>query len=271
MKSSPTGMRGRQPGLFQLANPLTMRFGAEFFIALPRVPGVYRFYDGAERLLYIGQSASLRDRLGSYRHVTPDRHPRRTLRLVARIHRIEWQACSTALEAIELERVLLLEHRPPFNRAGTWQGPPWWLAMETSGTALVTGLRREAGEVGPLAPAFRHVFGSLARCLYRAAWPDLPFHRYPAGLMKPLVPVSLRLSFPDPDVARQAFAHAAAGTVEDLLIAIDHLPVPESPQMQEFWTTERDQVADWGRKARPYMPANLPVARALPEPHPLLF
>ncbi|QJE98169.1 nucleotide excision repair endonuclease [Luteolibacter luteus] len=271
MKDSTPSKRGRQPGLFHLANPLVMRFGAEFFTALPRQPGVYRFFDGTGRLLYIGQSACLRDRLGSYRHVTPERHPRRTLRLVARIQRIEWEACTTALEAIELERILLLEHRPPFNRAGTWQGPPWWLAMETSGEALVVGLRREEGVVGPLLPAFRHVFGSVARCLYRVAWPELPFHRYPAGLMKPLVPVSLRLPLARADEAMQIFANCAVGNVETLLAGVDQLPAPPSPQMEEFWTAERDQLADWVRKARPYEPVRPTPSRKPREEHPLLF
>lgn len=270
MKESLTGTRSRQPSLFRLANPLVMRFGAEFFAALPKLPGVYRFFDGSGRLLYIGQSASLRERLGSYRHVTPERHPRRTLRLVARIQRIEWEACSTAMEAIELERVLLLEHRPPFNRAGTWQGALWWLAMETSDGALAVGLRREAGEVGPLPPAFRHVFGSVARCLFRTAWPELPFHRYPAGLMKSLVPVSLRLPLGKADEAMQTFADCAVGKVEGLLAAFNGLPVPAAPQMEEFWTAERDQLADWAKRAKPYVPLHPPAPRSQQE-HPLLL
>jgi hypothetical protein len=270
MKVQPANSRGRQPSLFRLADPLVMRFGTEFFAALPKLPGVYRFFDGSGRLLYIGQSASLRDRLGSYRHVTPERHPRRTLRLVARIYRIEWEPCATAIEAIELERVLLLEHRPPFNRAGTWQGAPWWLAMETSSDALVVGLRRETGVVGPLPPAFRHVFGSVARCLYRVAWPELPFHCYPAGLMKALVPVSLRLPFGQANEAMQTFADCAAGNVAILLAELDGLPAPISPQLEEFWTAERDQLADWGRKAKPYSPSHPPLVRDSQE-HPMLL
>ena len=96
MKNIPDPTRGRQPGLFRLENPLVQRFGTRYFASLPKEPGVYRFFDDTGRLLYIGQSASLRTRIGSYRHVTPDRHPRRTLRLGARIRRIEWEICGTA-------------------------------------------------------------------------------------------------------------------------------------------------------------------------------
>jgi len=56
-----------------------------------------------------------------------ERHPRRTLRLVHQVRRIEWQLCNSPEAAIERERELLLALRPPFNRAGVWQGTPWWL------------------------------------------------------------------------------------------------------------------------------------------------
>ena len=123
----------KQLRLFTMRDPLTERFGADYFRALPRQPGVYFFYGNKGELLYIGQSLDLRARIGSYRHVTPEKHPKRTLRLVSRIARMEWRICATAADAVELESVLLLEHRPPFNRAGVWQGDPWWLSVEAQG------------------------------------------------------------------------------------------------------------------------------------------
>lgn len=255
MKGTSGANRGRQPSLFRLDNPLVQRFGPSYFATLPTVPGVYRFFDDTGRLLYIGQSSSLRARLGSYRHVTPDRHPRRTLRLVARIHRIEWEICTSAAEAVERERVLLLEHRPPFNRAGTWQGAPWWLAIEATPTALVLGLRRDSGSAGPLPPSFRYVFGSLARCLYRATFPGLPLHCYPTGLMKPVVPMSLTLPFANVEEALQVIDEVVAGNVESLLLQLDALPSPSSPQQEEFWLGEREQLMTWARKSRRRVPA----------------
>ena len=65
----------RQPLLFATASPLVARFGADFFGSLPTDLGVYFFYDEGGKLLYIGQSGCLKHRLGSYRHVDPDRHP----------------------------------------------------------------------------------------------------------------------------------------------------------------------------------------------------
>ena len=110
--------RRRQPLLFVIASPLITRLGAEFFALLPAEPGVYFFYDEGGKLLYIGQSGCLKNRLSSYRHVDPDWHPRRTLRLIQRTAAIQWRVCACTAEAVAMEAALLLEHRPPFNRAG---------------------------------------------------------------------------------------------------------------------------------------------------------
>ena len=40
------------------------KFGARFLATVPSVPGVYRFLDATGVLLYVGQSANLRRRLG---------------------------------------------------------------------------------------------------------------------------------------------------------------------------------------------------------------
>ena len=100
----------KQLKLFHIENPLSVRLGSDFFRAIPSVPGVYFFHGKDGELLYIGQSLDLKARIGSYRHVTPEKNPKRTLKLVHRIVRIEWKECASQAEAVELERVLLLEH-----------------------------------------------------------------------------------------------------------------------------------------------------------------
>ena len=197
-KSWPTGRhmppcsnRRRQPLLFATTSPLIARFGAEFFGSLPSDPGVYFFYDGAGRLLYIGQSGCLKHRLRSYRHVDPDRHPRRTLRLIQRTVDIQWRVCATAAEALATEAVLLLEHRPPFNRAGVWPSAAWWLGVKDISGWLHLELKRESEgaptgqNYGPLPGNFRAVFGPLARCLYHGMHPSSKWWDFPVGLLNP--------------------------------------------------------------------------------------
>jgi hypothetical protein len=103
--------------------------------------------------------------------VSPERHPRRILRLVHRIARIEWQTCETPESAIELERVLLLQHRPPFNRAGTWQAPPWNLQITATQDHLHFTLTQT--EVPPPAPAANTVVASSPPKA-KAVTPHLP-------------------------------------------------------------------------------------------------
>jgi hypothetical protein len=245
------GNRGNQRLLFRLEDPLTARFGAAFFAALPESPGVYFFTGEAERLLYIGQSANLRARLGSYRHVTLDRHPRRTRRLVAGIRRIEWELCDSPVRAIDRERELLLERRPPFNRAGVWIGPPWYLTGEAASGMLQLHLSRHAQGLGPLPPSFRYLFGTLARSVHRALSPDLAFHAYPHGLTRAAVPLRLSLPSPDPGWAWQLITGFASGDAGPLLTLLEGLPASPLPTMAEFWQEEVERLQSYTPKVMP--------------------
>jgi excinuclease ABC subunit C len=81
---------------------------------LPAAPGVYRFRNAHGRVLYIGRASVLRDRVGSYWTDLGDR--RHLVRMVPQIARIEAVACDSAHEAAWLERNLLEQSRPRWNR-----------------------------------------------------------------------------------------------------------------------------------------------------------
>src|SRR3954452_25360266 len=89
---------------------------------VPRVPGVYFFYDGRGRLLYIGKAKRLRDRLRSYRRVDPRTAPENVAALAPRIREVRWQLCSSERAALRRESELLHAIRPPFNLAGVEPG-----------------------------------------------------------------------------------------------------------------------------------------------------
>ena len=240
--------RRRQPLLFATASPLMARFGAEFFGSLPAEPGVYFFYDEAGKLLYIGQSGCLKNRLGSYRHVDPDRHPRRTLRLIQRTADIQWRVCATAAEAVAMEAALLLEHRPPFNRAGVWPSSSWWLAVKAEGGWLHLELTREpqgaeAGDhYGPLPGNFRVVFGPLARCLYHGMHPGSRWWDFPVGLLDPWpAPCQSWRLPPEADHLRAGLGSFVETGCQEYLPVLTQSVAAAGHQ--EFWAEQIEQLA----------------------------
>ncbi len=85
----------------------------EFRLTLPAQPGVYRFYDSRDQLLYVGKARHLKRRVNSYFQRELE-NPRLRL-LVSQIQRIEITRTTSESEALLLESNLIKEHRPPFN------------------------------------------------------------------------------------------------------------------------------------------------------------
>lgn len=125
-----------QMRLFADPQPLVERLGGDFFRQAPEGPGVYLMRDTAGVVLYVGKAKNLRQRLASYRVANPDQKPRRHLRLLRKVARIELQTCPNESSALARESALLRTLRPRFNRAGTWAGSPRLLAWRVTATGL---------------------------------------------------------------------------------------------------------------------------------------
>lgn len=82
--------------------------------AAPRSPGVYIFRNAAGQVIYVGKSASLRDRLRSY-FTAISAHPVRTRRLVEQVADFEVVATGTEQQALISENTLIKRHHPRFN------------------------------------------------------------------------------------------------------------------------------------------------------------
>lgn len=82
--------------------------------AIPVEPGVYRWYDENDRILYVGKAKNLRSRLSSY-FVDPEKLHERTKRMVSAAVRIDWTIVKTEFEALQLEFTWIKEFNPPFN------------------------------------------------------------------------------------------------------------------------------------------------------------
>jgi predicted GIY-YIG superfamily endonuclease len=165
--------------------PLDERLGRKFFRRAPKRTGVYLMRDAADRVLYVGKARNLQQRLRNYRIANPDRMPRRQLRMVREVARIEFQFCPGESAALRRESKLLRSLRPKFNRAGVWPGKTRFLVWRLSGQKLElaavevpeTGWRR----FGPLGSSVCHLRGSLLRLLWLAMNPDRSFAELPAG------------------------------------------------------------------------------------------
>lgn len=111
-------MASGQLWLFPPPKPLVERLGKDFFRALPTGPGVYLMCSSEGGILYVGKARNLRKRLASYRSANPERLPRRIIRLLHRVTRIEWDECRTEEAAGNREELLISVLNPRFNGAG---------------------------------------------------------------------------------------------------------------------------------------------------------
>jgi len=171
--------------LFPDPRPLVERLGREFFRCLPQCPGVYVMRDALDVILYVGKAKNLRKRLGSYRVANPDRMPRRHLRLLRAVVRIELEECGDEPSALARESELLRLLRPRFNRAGTWSGPPRFLSWRCDEQELrlaVSGAPEADWQShGPLGGGAFVLRATLARLLWVALHPQLGFAALPMG------------------------------------------------------------------------------------------
>ena len=113
------------------ARPLERRLGRKFFRQAPRRPGVYLMRDAEGKVVYVGKAKDLRQRLNNYRIANPDRMPRRHLRMVQEVKRIDFEFCPSESSALKHEAKLLRSLKPKFNRAGVWPGKPRFIVWRS--------------------------------------------------------------------------------------------------------------------------------------------
>lgn len=80
---------------------------------LPQHPGIYKYFNAAGELLYVGKAKNIRKRVSSYFNKTYTSY--KTHELVKRIARIEFTIVGSEQDAFLLENSLIKQYQPLFN------------------------------------------------------------------------------------------------------------------------------------------------------------
>ena len=226
------------------------KFGAGFLAGVPTEPGVYRFYDEAGTLLYVGKAGNLRRRLAQYRTAGRRKKERKRRALVKAAVRIAWEVCESGLDAALTEIRLIQALRPPRNVTSAFsflypfvgirvEGAETYFCLTTSPTAFpafelhgafrsreVTGeaffsLTRLLHFVGHPVPRHRHRRFAAPRRSH-----VLGFRRLPAGMVagwRRLLRGESRdaLESLTLELIEHASARARAAEIREHLLAID--------------------------------------------------
>ncbi|WP_421764064.1 excinuclease ABC subunit UvrC [Ekhidna sp.] len=90
------------------------RYSNEEYLKLPHKPGIYKFLDQTETIIYVGKAKDLRKRVASY-FTKKNLDNRKTQRLVSEIKQIEFVLVSSEFDALLLENNLIKENQPRYN------------------------------------------------------------------------------------------------------------------------------------------------------------
>lgn len=79
---------------------------------IPKLPGVYRFYDSSDTVIYVGKAVNLKNRLNNY---FQGNLLEKTHRMVNQAVRVDWTIVDTEVEALALEFSWIKQYAPQYN------------------------------------------------------------------------------------------------------------------------------------------------------------
>ena len=79
---------------------------------LPSDPGVYRFFDKDDKVIYVGKAKNIKNRLNSYFGTNLQIKTRKMVRTAVRV---DWTVVNSEVEALQLEFTWIKQYSPDFN------------------------------------------------------------------------------------------------------------------------------------------------------------
>ena len=86
----------------------------EFVRDLPDSPGIYKFLNTEDKLIYVGKAKSLKKRVSSYFNKDSG-HNQKTRKLISEIKKIEFTLTPTEFDALLLENNFIKQYQPKYN------------------------------------------------------------------------------------------------------------------------------------------------------------
>ena len=137
--------------------------------SLPITPGVYIMKDAAGKVIYVGKSRKLKNRVSQY--FQNSEKNTKTARMVERVQDFDYILCETEIEALSLENTLIKQYTPKYNiRLKDAKSYPYIKITDETYPRLVMTRKREADKgkyFGPYSgtATVYSVIGSLQKAL----------------------------------------------------------------------------------------------------------
>ena len=81
---------------------------------LPNRPGIYKFFDEKDEIIYVGKAVDIRKRVSSYFNKSTQ-HNNKTRKLISHIRNIQFTIVDTESDAFLLENNLIKQYQPKYN------------------------------------------------------------------------------------------------------------------------------------------------------------
>jgi excinuclease ABC subunit C len=86
----------------------------EILASIPSSPGIYRYYNKEDILIYVGKAKDIKKRVSSY-FTKQSQYNRKTEKLVSEINRIEFTIANSEFDALLLENNFIKQNQPKYN------------------------------------------------------------------------------------------------------------------------------------------------------------